>query len=867
MLFSANSSVKSADMTTQEKFDSLHRDHILDGRSNGDPALEANLTRAEVAAILFRIYKLEPVTDQNTFSDTINHWAQEAGYIEAVNKAQLMEGTGGGIFDPDSYVTKEQLASILLRALKVKAASNYTVPQGKFSLWAKDIVATALKEKVISPSDDYTKSIDRGETIDDLYPMYQKIKPKSKPYSLELSRWNVYNDGTHPTETTDGFNRALQWAEEQGYNLFKVPEGTYLISKGTGTYDKNSRINMVSNMTFLLDNRAVIQKETNGYDGYSTLYIGPSIHDVIIKGGTYKGDKDTHDYSKGGTQENGVGIQVAGVKNLDIDGVKTFNFTGDGIYVGSKFDVISSLYKNDFESGGIDEKGNLVTNSQTIRIKNLSKTKLNLQQHPERKTVELERPTGITNSNLFNIYFYKADGTFIGSVKDQNFYWSYITIPGGTAYFNATFHESAPVGINEKVVGGDGIHGMGIYTKSKSNNVIIENSESAFNRRQGITLAGGDNILVTNNSLHDIKGTAPQSGIDVEGGIHPNTRIMIIKNKFYNNKAYNLILFDGRDAVVEQNQFEAAPIGLAISNPFTGVTVKDNTFNESGITAAHDASFMNNKISNGTVSFAGKDITANGLELTDSSLVINSSIPFGIDVSNVTLTNTGGKNTSFVIKGQPIHLTNATLQGPTTRIFGGNVASGSIYDNLKVLGYDAKLNLDLPPGTYNSCVFEPKAGGIQAVGLNDAAIYVFNKCTFKMNRSALVISNKDANVSVSDSTFEVQDSTGSGIALIEIQSAKEASIKNNTIDARNNTATNFGLIKIGKLGGAKAPTQVLKATIKGNTMYSNSSVPGISTLDGGNNAPSYQIENNILYNAILKLKVNDININNNELSK
>jgi hypothetical protein len=860
-------SMNAADMTTLDKFEALQEDYILNGKSNGDPALNASLTRAELAAILVRMYKLEPITYQNSYSDTINHWAQLEGYIEAVNNAHLMEGISRGIFDPDSKLTKEQLAAILLKALKIDPSVHTALPQGNFSPWANNIVATALKEHLIGPSDDYTRFIDRGETIDILYPLYLKIKPDPKVYNLELSRWNIYNDATHPIETTDGFNRALQWAQEQDYNVFKVPAGTYLISKGTDQYDKNARINMVSNMTFLLDDNTVIKKETNEYIGYSLLYIGPSIHDVTLKGGTYIGDRDTHDYSSGGTHEFGFGVLAEGAKKINIDGIKSFKFTGDGVYVGSHFDVINSLFENDFESGGIDDNGNLVADPQRIRIKNLPKTNLNLKKFPGRKTIELERPTGITDSNSYDIYFYKADGTYIRRLKDQEFYWSYISIPEGADYFNAIIHESAPEGTNRNVVGGDGIYGMGVYAKTKSENVTIKNSESAFNRRQGITIAGGDNILVKNNILHDIEGTAPQSGIDVEGGIHPNTNLIITNNQFYNNKRYNLILFDGKDAVVDGNQFGPAPIGLAISNPFTGAMVKNNTFDGSGITVAHDASFINNKISNGNVGLAGKGITVIGLELTDSSLAINSSIPFGIKVSDVTLTNTGAKqNTSLNIYGQPIQLTNATIQGPTTRVFGGNVSSGSIYNNLKVIGYDAKLNLDLPPGSYNNCLFEPKTGGVQPAELNDAEIYEFNSCKFKMDQTALVINNKDSIVSLSNSSFEVQASTGYRMAVIEIHNAKEITVENNTFDTKNNIRSNFGVIKIVKSAGVNTLGQVQKATIKNNTIYSNIAIPGISTIDGGNNAPPYRIENNVLYKAFMQLKGNDININNKEIS-
>lgn len=60
-------------------------------------------------------------------------------------------------------------------------------------------------------------------------------------------------------------------------------------------------------------------------------------------------------------------------------------------------------------------------------------------------------------------------------------------------------------------------------------------------------------MKIENNDIHDIKGIAPQSGIDLEAGFYPNTNITINNNKIYNNERYNVILFDGEDVIVEGN--------------------------------------------------------------------------------------------------------------------------------------------------------------------------------------------------------------------------------------------------------------------------------------------------------------------------
>lgn len=77
---------------------------------------------------------------------------------------------------------------------------------------------------------------------------------------------------------------------------------------------------MVSDMTFRLHDKAVIQKETNGFEIYDTLFLGSDVRNVNIVGGTYRGDRDTHDYSgKGayteGTHEWRTGISIAGAED------------------------------------------------------------------------------------------------------------------------------------------------------------------------------------------------------------------------------------------------------------------------------------------------------------------------------------------------------------------------------------------------------------------------------------------------------------------------------------------------------------------------------------------------------------------------
>lgn len=84
-----------------------------------------------------------------------------------------------------------------------------------------------------------------------------------------------------------------------------------------------------------------------------------------------------------------------------IDGVKTLNFTGDGLCVGGGSGTMQDLYAKDFETGSVDDNGKLVPDQTKVRTK--SSWKLT---HP---SYELTHAVIIDNaqllSNDFDIYF------------------------------------------------------------------------------------------------------------------------------------------------------------------------------------------------------------------------------------------------------------------------------------------------------------------------------------------------------------------------------------------------------------------------------------------------------------------------------
>lgn len=89
---------------------------------------DSPVTRAQAAVILVRALGLDTAEagGQASFSDTVSHWA--FAQIETAKQYGLVEGTGNGKFEPDAALTREQMAVLLDRVLKLGSSSNAAFP-------------------------------------------------------------------------------------------------------------------------------------------------------------------------------------------------------------------------------------------------------------------------------------------------------------------------------------------------------------------------------------------------------------------------------------------------------------------------------------------------------------------------------------------------------------------------------------------------------------------------------------------------------------------------------------------------------------------------------------------------------------------
>ncbi len=633
---------------------------------------------------------------------------------------------------------------------------------------------------------------------------------RTSVYKLELRRWGVYNDGTHPLETTNGINAALKWAKKKGYKTFKIQDGTYLIAKGTRQADPIARINMVSDMDLLLSDKAIVKKETNEFEIYSVLYLGAKVKNVTVKGGTFLGDRDAHDYSKkgpntGGTHEWGNGIEIVGAENVVIDGVNLKNFTGDGIILSGTTITGSTISKTSLEVGGIDDKGEPIAANGKVRTNNREATHFDNPAYKKYQNIHFWLPKGIKPDSKVDVFYYRKDGSFIKKDKQVKYYSGASIIPKDADYFRAVFESSSIIGVK-----------VNRMTVDISKNIIIKNSDIGFNRRQGISLVGTEGVKILNNHIHHTNGTSPQSGVDIEPGFFQGKNTIIKGNTFTDNKIH-IVLAYGENVIIEKNKFEQTlkgSVGVHAHKGFRGeVKVKNNTFNRSGLTLySENAVAEYNQFKNGEIKLLGENISFSNAELIDTSLNVGSEE--GQKVSNVTIQHNGIRSGALYISDKPSLLENVTITAHSKGqglIFGsGN--NKSVYNYLIVKDKDRKGTI-LPAGTYNKCSFQ--AGGLV---INREGEYILNNCSIKDKSKLLTVNDLygSPKVKIQKSKLEITENTGFG-AAIYIQGAKKFELFDSKVLAKNNTS-NTPLIKVGP-NGKLSPSKLSSVIINRDVIY------------------------------------------------
>lgn len=87
----------------------LDSEKVIEGYADGTFKPNSFITRAEFVTMLSRFEGIK--SKDNSFNDTKDHWASDS--INAVKEMDLVKGYSNGEFRPDSYITREEVVTIM----------------------------------------------------------------------------------------------------------------------------------------------------------------------------------------------------------------------------------------------------------------------------------------------------------------------------------------------------------------------------------------------------------------------------------------------------------------------------------------------------------------------------------------------------------------------------------------------------------------------------------------------------------------------------------------------------------------------------------------------------------------------------------
>ncbi|MET3938307.1 hypothetical protein ABIC22_001119 [Paenibacillus sp. PvP094] len=213
---------------------------ILTGFSDGTFKPSDSVTRAQLAKIMVGALKLQPDTSEASQFKDVKEDQWYAGYVGALVKSGIAQGTSKDSFSPNKNVTREELAVFFVRAFgwnQQDVTSQTSKPQlfdlDQVSNWAKDSVALAYQSGFIKGlvQKDGTVKFNPSGIAD-----RQALARLAYEFVMNKSTYDSYMT---PAKTEDGTEESNEAKPE----TTKPSEGSSKGSSGSSSGDKGNGSN------------------------------------------------------------------------------------------------------------------------------------------------------------------------------------------------------------------------------------------------------------------------------------------------------------------------------------------------------------------------------------------------------------------------------------------------------------------------------------------------------------------------------------------------------------------------------------------------------------------------------------------------
>ncbi|EOV9528004.1 S-layer homology domain-containing protein [Bacillus cytotoxicus] len=127
----------------------LANKNIVFGYGDGNFGLGDEVTREQVAALMFRHFKpAEKEYYHNPYKDVSNHSTIFKKEILALTEMGIFAGDEKGMFRPKDSLTREEMAQILTRAFQLDVRSEHTFSDVDRKSWANDAISAVQSNRI-----------------------------------------------------------------------------------------------------------------------------------------------------------------------------------------------------------------------------------------------------------------------------------------------------------------------------------------------------------------------------------------------------------------------------------------------------------------------------------------------------------------------------------------------------------------------------------------------------------------------------------------------------------------------------------------------------------------------------------------------
>jgi hypothetical protein len=501
----------------------------FDYRSISDSARDESIWAADTTAEINRVpylsqYYIAPKADLGK-DVTISY------YVTDYLQKEFMQDDHSETFTLDYWVNgkKQSVAN-------VKAGDNSFVLKG------------LSKGKVLLA---FQATDSKGRKSHRLFQEFLVVDPKeeaippSKVLHPDLKQFGIYNDDTHPVETTAGLTKMLQWAHDNGYRKVLLPQGRYRL-------DENETVQMATNLTLDM-NGSTFKLNPNALDK-AMMFAMVECTDSHVINGTFEGDLKEHDFKTAPNNSEWVCAVMIGqgssycsyenVKVVDVTGYGTNTTMGSAGSKKPKYGYSAVIVSPGiFSPGDVDVQGNPIAsdvrliNAKPVDISKFVETLGYLQLG---KYLGYQgNPSG---SWIYKASFYDANNKFLETI--ESYMYRKVYIPAGAKFVRFVLLSNVdPARVKD----------MSVFNFQQPYNCVFRNIDHINVRCVGMCPSGFYNLLAEGCTFENCGSSSAKCAFDSEDGWDMMQDLTFRNNTFGKNPHNEFLTADGDNFVIENN--------------------------------------------------------------------------------------------------------------------------------------------------------------------------------------------------------------------------------------------------------------------------------------------------------------------------